>query len=70
MARLAYAEKYGVEPHLVNPPLLWWMRLDAWELARKQRQVREAVEERGLEKQNDDDRKIYGDLIKEAMRNG
>lgn len=40
-ARLRYAEQFGVEPHLVNPPLDWWLRWGVWQDAQASRQAHE-----------------------------
>lgn len=62
-ARIVYAERFGVEPHTVNPPVRWWVRLSEFDRAKNQRRVREAVDAHGLEHQNEDDRRTYNDLI-------
>lgn len=39
--RVRYAEQFGVEPHLVNPPLDWWLRWLTWQDALASRQAHE-----------------------------
>ncbi len=61
--RLAYAEKFHVEPHAVNPPLLWWHRWQEWEYAKAMRRAREAQERHGLDKLSPEARQLFDDLV-------
>jgi hypothetical protein len=54
-----------VEPHTVNPPLSWWIKLNAWDAARAKRQARETVERKGLAQSDPDTQRIYNDLMLE-----
>ena len=58
-----YAERFGVEPHQVNPPLRWWLRLQAYDTARSQRTARETVERVGLAKSDAATQKAYDALM-------
>ncbi len=60
-----YAERFHVEPHRVNPPNRWWLRLQAWDYARARRGAREAVDAHGLGGVSQETAKIYSDLILE-----
>lgn len=52
-----------MEPHLVNPPIKWWLRLAEWDTARAYKRAREAVERYGLDKCDPDTRRLYNDLV-------
>ena len=71
-ARIAYAERFHLEPHRVNPPLRWWLRLGALDQARNQRQARELVERAGMDKVSPDTRTMYNELMlaMSEMNNG
>jgi len=60
---VAYGERFHVEPHKVNPPLGWWLRLAALDTAKAQRHAREMVEAYGAFKVSPDMRRIYDDFI-------
>ncbi len=62
-ARIAYAERFGVEPHTVNPPLRWWKRIGALDYAKAQRQARELVERVSMAKAPADAQRLYNDLM-------
>jgi type II secretory pathway component PulJ len=63
VGRINYADRYQIEPHKVNPPVRWWVRLGMLEEARGKRRAREAVERLGLGKVDPDQRRAYDDLI-------
>lgn len=60
---MAYAERFGLEPHNVDPPLRWWLRVNALDEAKAQRLAREFVERHGLDKADADTKRLYNDLV-------
>lgn len=65
-ARIAYGERFGVEPHKVDPPYMWVLRLGAWDQAVADKAAREAVERYGASEVDEATRRRYNDLILEA----
>lgn len=63
VGRIHYGERFHVEPHKVNPPVVWWKRLTLLDGARRSRAAREAVERYGLGKVNADTKRQYNDLM-------
>lgn len=69
-ARIAYAEKFHVEPHRVNPPLLWWFRVSVLEEYRRKRAAREWVDAHKLAEADADTRRLYDELVRESIHRG
>lgn len=65
MSIITYAERFRVEPHLVNPPMLWWLRLAEYSHAERMRQAREYIETHGMAKADAETRRLYDEMVRQ-----
>ena len=68
-ARIAYGERFGLEPHRVNPPVLWWYRVNELDTIRAARDARKFVDKHTKAKAEPDTQKLYDWLVQQS-RNG
>lgn len=68
MARILYGERFGVEPHNVNPPGVWWVRVAEWDRIRNARAAREYVDNHTAEKADESTRALYNWLAIESAK--
>lgn len=69
VGNVSYGERFRVEPHLVNPPFLWWVRIQQLDRARQWRDAREFVEKHTLAKADAATQALYNELVV-LTRNG
>ncbi len=58
-----------MEPHLVNPPGAWWIRVAEWDRIRRARVAREYIDQHNAEKAPEEYRALYGWLVDEHLNN-